>query len=172
MRNKKNQESGRSMIEMVGVLAVMGLITAGAFALISSAISSQKLSTLDDDVGAIVSGVRLLYNGQDTFKGLTNKALGLIGYANVKNPYGGHYYIQADTNQARFVVIVDHLTVGECNSLKQRKWPGGNVGKAAGTNNVELLDDGTIEYSARDRCAKGDDDYAAIKIVYDRNQEH
>ena len=36
------QESGRSMIEMVGVLAIMGMLTAGAFVLISLGINRQK----------------------------------------------------------------------------------------------------------------------------------
>ena len=36
------QESGRSMIEMVGVLAIMGMLTATAFALISLGINRQK----------------------------------------------------------------------------------------------------------------------------------
>ena len=38
----KIQESGRSMIEMMGVLDIMGFITVGAVAAISSAMNLQK----------------------------------------------------------------------------------------------------------------------------------
>lgn len=137
-KQTKKQESGRSMIEMVGVLAVMGLITAGAFVLITSAMSSQKMSRVDDDVSAIVAGTRLLYNGQQNFNGLTNEATGLLGFSG-SNPYGGSYYLgtvdTAATTEAdaRFHVYVTGLTQSQCNALKNRAWPGGSKTVAAGT---------------------------------------
>ena len=36
------QESGRSMIEMLGVLAIMGVITVGAIEMIQLAMNTQK----------------------------------------------------------------------------------------------------------------------------------
>ena len=50
-------ESGRSMIEMLGVLAIMGGITVGAIGIISSAMRTQKRSTVNDDVIQMVAGV-------------------------------------------------------------------------------------------------------------------
>ena len=61
------QESGRSMIEMVGVLAIMGMLTATAFALISLGINRQKQARVTDDVVTIVSGVRSLLVDYDDF---------------------------------------------------------------------------------------------------------
>ena len=49
-----NQESGRSMIEMLGVLAIMGVITVGAIGMISTAMRTQKLTTVNDQVVAVV----------------------------------------------------------------------------------------------------------------------
>ena len=40
------QESGRSMIEMLGVLAIMGVITVGAISMISYAMRMQKQSRI------------------------------------------------------------------------------------------------------------------------------
>ena len=136
IKKQKKQESGRSMIEMVGVLAVMGLITAGAFVLISSAMKSQKTSRLDDDVSAIVAGVRLLYNSAENFSGLKNDALDVIGYGtDVKNPYGGNYYVAVDSaDNTKFNVYVGGLSGGECKALKGRNFPGGGdnvAGKGA-----------------------------------------
>ena len=44
------QESGRSMIEMLGVLAIMGLITVGAIGMIATAMRTQKRSAINDEV--------------------------------------------------------------------------------------------------------------------------
>ena len=54
-KQSKKPESGRSMIEMVGVLAVMGLISAGAFVLLRSGMSSQKRNRIQDEIGNIAS---------------------------------------------------------------------------------------------------------------------
>ena len=136
-KTNKKTESGRSMIEMVGVLAVMGLITAGAFVLISSAMSSQRISRVDDDVSAIVQGVRLLYNANNNFNGLSDDALTVLSFKDVKNPFGGEYHIlstdasTATQNQARFKVVVTGLGSANAKALQARKWPSGGSAKCA-----------------------------------------
>jgi len=127
--NKKH-ESGRSMIEMVGVLAVMGLITAGAFVLISSAMSSQRISRVDDDVSALVQGVRLLYNSNNNFNGLNDDALKVLAFSDVKNPFGGVYHVitsdaaTATQSEARFKIVITGLGEANATALKGRKWSG------------------------------------------------
>ncbi len=54
----RKQESGRSMIEMVGVLAVAGLLTAGAFVLVKSGMASQKRNRAADEISTLAQGVR------------------------------------------------------------------------------------------------------------------
>ena len=61
------QESGRSMIEMLGVLAIMGVITVGAVTMISAAMRSQKRTVLQDEVAQIVTGVRTILGEYDDF---------------------------------------------------------------------------------------------------------
>ena len=162
IKKTKKQESGRSMIEMVGVLAVMGLITAGAFVLISSAMKSQKTSRLDDDVSAIVAGVRLLYNSADNFSGLTNEALGVIGYgSDVKNPYGGSYYVSG--SGTTFYVYVDALSQSECNALKGRKFPGGG-NTVTGGSQVKV--DSSTQVASLDGTSCG----KAVRITYSKVQ--
>lgn len=169
-KQTKKQESGRSMIEMVGVLAVMGLITAGAFVLITSAMSSQKMSRVDDDVSAIVAGTRLLYNGQQNFYGLTNEATGLLGFSG-SNPYGGNYYLSSnDTTStaetaARFYVYVTGLNKSQCNALKGRAWAGGSKSQASGTATV-AANSVTVTWGAADCAASGN----AVRIEYAKAQ--
>jgi len=168
-KQTKKQESGRSMIEMVGVLAVMGLITAGAFVLITSAMSSQKMSRVDDDVSAVVAGTRLLYNTQQNFAGLNNEATGLLGFSG-SNPYGGNYYLSSsDTNtgtnttsetDARFYVYVGGLSQSQCNALKNRSWPGGSKGQTAGT---VTLSNNVVTWTAATACANNSNNVVRIE---------
>ena len=171
-KQTKKQESGRSMIEMVGVLAVMGLITAGAFVLITSAMSSQKMSRVDDDVSAIVAGTRLLYNTQANFNGLNNEATGLLGFSG-SNPYGGNYYLSsADTTtttetNARFYVYVGGLSKSQCNALKGRSWPGGSKGQTVGT---ATLSNNVVSWTAATACADGSTN--VVRIEYGKVNQY
>lgn len=163
MKNKK-QESGRSMIEMVGVLAVMGLITAAAFVLITSAMRSQKLSRADDDIAALAAGVRLLYNNSDNFDGLTvEKAsantLKALGFDKVKPAYGsdatyaiagatsaGAACTAANGNTAstctNFTISFDTGDTALCGGLKERTWANGGTASCSGTTLKILFNDG------------------------------
>ena len=58
--NKKLQ-SGRSMIEMLGVLAIVGILSAGGIAGYSMAMQSQKTSALMEKVNLIATQTRSLY---------------------------------------------------------------------------------------------------------------
>ncbi|MBO7053541.1 MAG: hypothetical protein J6W27_03865 [Alphaproteobacteria bacterium] len=128
-KQTKKQQSGRSMIEMVGVLAVMGLITAAAFVLINSAMSSQRLSRVDDDVAGIVNGVRLLYNSQPDFTGVSADTLVLLGFGNAdkayQNPYGGDYILNSQPNARTFTVTLDKLGAKTCTVLSTKTWTAG-----------------------------------------------
>ena len=162
IKKNKKQESGRSMIEMVGVLAVMGLITAGAFVLISSAMRSQKISRVDDDVSAIVAGTRLLYNSQENFSGLNNTAIEALGFSGT-NPFGGNYYISVNSSdKTKFDVFIGGLSQSECNTLKSRNWPGNNTAIAGGT--AVTLGTNNIASMTGNACG------AAVKITYGKVQ--
>ena len=151
MKTTKKQQSGRSMIEMVGVLAVMGLITAAAFVLINSALASQRLSRLDDDVSAIVQGVRLLYNSQPDFHGVDttavtgkpgNSTLVLLGFGSdakpYTNPYGGDYLLTSDDTNRTFTIEISGLGSKTCTMLAARDWNGGGKDAACANGSVTV----------------------------------
>ena len=90
------QESGRSMIEMMGVLAIMGVITVGAIVAISSAMNMQKHNEVNDEVLQMVTQVRQLFTEYDDFSNINNATIfGAIGMSN-QNPYGGTYEISVN----------------------------------------------------------------------------
>ena len=72
MNNYKKLESGRSMIEMLGVLAIIGVLSVGGIAGYSKAMNKFKTNKVADNVSMIVTNIRTLYAQQSTYEGLTN----------------------------------------------------------------------------------------------------
>jgi len=119
----KNSESGRSMIEMLGVLLIMGVITVAAVQGITAAYRSQKRTEVMDDVVKITTGVRQLLGDYDDFSGIDgNTIFAAIGVSN-KNPFGGKYSIAPEGDKRRFVVSLDGLNTSDCEYFKAKAWP-------------------------------------------------
>ena len=149
------QESGRSMIEMLGVLAIMGVITVGAIGLISTAMRTQKRSAVNDEVIEIVTGVRQLLGEYDDFSNIENvNIFSAIGISN-KNPYGGAYTLTVNpTNSRQFIVGIGGLNKSDCEYLKTKAWVDsvgyqisdgkqsgatGDCGNTNGNNSVQII---------------------------------
>ena len=64
MNMKHTHESGRSMIEMLGVLAIIGVLSVGGIQGYSMAMSKFKVSKTTDQVQAMVTNVRTLFAGK------------------------------------------------------------------------------------------------------------
>lgn len=118
-----NQESGRSMVEMLGVLAIMGVITVGAVGMISTAMRTQKRSVVNDDVIQIVTGVRQLLGEFDDYSHINNETIfGAIGVS-PKNPYGGTYELAVDpSNSRQFIVYINGLNDTDCKYFVTKAW--------------------------------------------------
>lgn len=118
-----HQESGRSMIEMLGVLAIMGVITVGAVTMISAAMRSQKRTVLQDEVAQIVTGVRTILGEYDDFSGLDNSTIfAAIGMSD-KNPYGGKYSLSVNPLDTRqFILTIEGLSSSDCGYFKAKAW--------------------------------------------------
>ena len=116
-------ESGRSMVEMLGVLAIMGVITIGAVTMIGSAMRSQKHSTVNDEVMQIVTGVRSLLGEYNDFSNINNATIfGAIGMS-PKNPYGGAYELAVNpANNQQFILSIKGLSESDCLFFVQKAW--------------------------------------------------
>lgn len=149
------QESGRSMIEMMGVLAIMGVITVGAIAAISSAMRLQKRNTVNDEVLQMVTQVRNLFGEYDDYSNINNATIfGAICMSN-KNPYGGMYEISVNpSNTRQFIVSINGLSQSDCEYFITKGWEGsigyemsgrtqsgasGNCNDANGQNIVQII---------------------------------
>lgn len=117
------QESGRSMIEMLGVLAIMGVITVGAIGTITYAMRMQKQSSVNDQVYQIVLGIRQLLGEYDDFSNIDNSTIFTALAISPKNPYGGNYSVSVNTaNTRQFIVSIDGLSQSDCKALLTKAW--------------------------------------------------
>lgn len=74
MKTKTNQ-SGRSMIEMLGVLAIIGVLSVGGIAGYSKAMSKYRANKTIEQITMIANGVRTLYSGQKNYDNISSHVL-------------------------------------------------------------------------------------------------
>lgn len=148
-------EYGRSMIEMLGVLAIMGVITVGAIGMISTAMRTQKRTAVNDEVVQIVTSVRQLLGEYDDFSHIDNATIfDAIGMSRT-NPYGGEYELSVNVaNPRQFVVSITGLGQSDCKYFTTKAWSDsvdyqlsggtrsgalGNCDAADGKNTVQIV---------------------------------
>ncbi len=73
----KNNENGRSMVEMLGVLAIIGVLSAGGLAGYSKAMFKHKLNSTMDQITMLVTNIRTMYGTQGNYSGLQTDAINL-----------------------------------------------------------------------------------------------
>ena len=146
MNNYKKLESGRSMIEMLGVLAIIGVLSVGGIAGYSKAMNKFKTNKVADNVSMIVTNIRTLYAQQKTYDGLDNKnavAMGVVPDELIKdaangtltNAFLGSVEIKAadvkgadasaDGTDMGFTVRFSGLTKEACVTLATNDWGSG-----------------------------------------------
>ena len=145
MKKTKKQESGRSMIEMVGVLAIMGLVTAGAFILIQSGLTSQKISRTSDELDILVSNARSMTAQSDNFGSLgTTMASGKTLAKSMlksdgKSPMGGAYYVYAGgTDNKDLYVGIDDISESDCTTMAARSYSSSTATACANGTTTDL----------------------------------
>lgn len=138
MNKNKNQESGLSLLEMIGVLSIVGGALFGVFTIWDNMKLIKKNNTIDDDLLRIVRGARALYNSQPDFAGLDDSLLQFVfDSKEIKNPYDGVYHLIPDNNRG-FVVNITNLDPKGCVSLNKKSFTSGGIsgGCIIDNNNV------------------------------------
>lgn len=143
-------EQGRSMIEMLGVLAIVGVLSVGGIAGYSKAMNKFKTNKISDQVQMISTNIRTLFSSQRTYEGLSNGSAvqaGLIpgemydqasasgtiaSNFGLTNAFGGSVYVdsaaQSSTNdEMAFTITFDGIPQSSCVSIATTDW-GGDIG--------------------------------------------
>ena len=68
----KNDQKGRSMVEMLGVLAIIGVLSVGGISGYSKAMAKFKLTKAQDQISMLLMNVRTAFATSPSYKGLNN----------------------------------------------------------------------------------------------------
>ncbi len=153
-------ESGRSMIEMLGVLAIIGVLSVGGIAGYSKAMMKYRINKSIEQISMIVTNVRTLFGSQKNYKALGNigtsdatngngsliaKAKlfpdellnGTTGVVDNPNPFGGKieliYSARNAGDEKAFMLIFDSIPEEACMDLATQNW-----GSASGSGLIAM----------------------------------
>lgn len=131
------QERGASMIEIIGVLAVAGLMSAAAIGMYNRIRSNQARKIASVELEQIVKNTELLMGMKGNYTGLSVEYLVAAGaLQNSKAPIGGDDWSISAINDGRsYSINLTQLSKGECEyfTITKPKWA-----TKVKVNNIEL----------------------------------
>ena len=138
MTMHNTHESGRSMIEMLGVLAIIGVLSVGGIAGYSQAMAKFKVTKVTDQVQSIVTNVRTLFSTQKNYAAIDNMqqmyAMGVIGadvcgagtgaaYTDCTSAFGGAFKMSSTFAQkTAYYIFMDQVPQDACVRLAMSDW--------------------------------------------------
>ena len=173
-------EAGRSMIEMLGVLAIIGVLSVGGIAGYSKAMTKYKTNKVKDQVSTIVANIRTLYGQQLSYSGLNNKTAiqmdvipedMIVSEAdgNLVNAFNGTMFIGSgsigssvtgvENDQKAFVIEYNGLPRSACVDLATGDW---GSGSSSGLMGIKVT--GTIPATATTSTADAVTDVPEIQF--------
>ncbi len=167
---KHINENGRSMVEMLGVLAIIGVLSVGGIAGYSKAMNKYKINKTTDQVSMLVANIRTLFSSQGDYAGLSNaqaikfgvvpndmyaNSSASINAGNIKNAFNGSVTIVSDnansnydTANDAFILEYNGLSEEACITIATGDWGSGQasglIGVAAGVVTDPGIGKGTL----------------------------
>ena len=138
-RHQLNEFSlGRSMIEMLGVLAIIGVLSVGGIAGYSKAMMQFKINQTKQEISEIITNIRTLYAQQKDFNGINDLPLELIAdkthldqYGRIEHPFndiigienGSDYGVaNSYSSYETFNIRVRYIPKEACIALATSDW--------------------------------------------------
>ena len=140
----KNEQSGRSMVEMLGVLAIIGVLSIGGISGYSKAMSKYRVNKTLDQISMLVMNIRTLYSSAVNYAGLSNAVavqMGIIprdmlqssiasagSSVDIVNAYSGRVEVAVDTaggtggDSRQFTVSYSGLPLEACVAISTADW--------------------------------------------------
>ena len=180
MRNfSKTEQSGRSMVEMLGVLAIIGVLSVGGISGYSKAMAKYKASKAMDQLSLLIANIRTAYSTMSNYTGLTNGTAkkysiasrdmfqdsSVADSAKLVNGFGGDLIIVAETYNgiadAGFSITYKGLNEESCIQLATADWGTG------GLDSIVVGGDGAVTIPVKDMPVSLDTDYTNCKKLDD-----
>lgn len=111
-----NQESGRSLIEVIGVMAIAGLMTVSALGIYNMLRKNQVRTIANAELEQIAQDAKLLLEMRGSYAGVSIDYLIAAGaLQSNKAPIGGdNWSITSSADGKYFSINLVDLTTGEC----------------------------------------------------------
>ncbi|MBE6450433.1 MAG: hypothetical protein E7016_00525 [Alphaproteobacteria bacterium] len=163
---KYTNQNGRSMVEMLGVLAIIGVLSVGGIAGYSKAMNKFKINKTTDQVSVLVANLRTMFAAQGNYEGLDEAQainFGVVpddmiksgevkeGDTPIKNAFGGDVTIKASPlsdseTSGAFTIVYKSLSQEACVTLATGDWGSGQSSGliAIGAGVIDDLDDAVV----------------------------
>ncbi|MCP4393893.1 MAG: hypothetical protein GY804_06450 [Alphaproteobacteria bacterium] len=122
-------EHGRSMIEMLGVLAIVGVLSVGALAGYSATMENYKANKAIDEIHNLIVGVKDIFSDKPNYLELGNsttgyKILTAVGIfpTDWKNVYSENMAVYQSVSGANFVVRYSLRDDRACRKILTAGW--------------------------------------------------
>ena len=118
-----NQQSGRSLIEVIGVMAIMGLMTVAALGMFQVMRANQKRTIANAELEQIAANTKLLLEMRDDYTGVSVDYLIKAGaLQSDRAPIGGeNWSVTSSVDGTSFSINLVDLTTGECDYFSTTK---------------------------------------------------
>ncbi len=143
MRNfNQTEQSGRSMVEMLGVLAIIGVLSVGGISGYSKAMAKYKASKAMDQLSLLIANIRTAYSTMSNYDGLgddtarkyaiASRDMYQTGHSSaLVNAFGGKLEIVSttynDITSAGFAIAYNGLNDEACVQLATADWGTGGL---------------------------------------------
>lgn len=177
MINQKNLESGRSMIEMLGVLAIIGVLSVGGIAGYSKAMLKYKTNKAIDEITQLSSNIRIAFGNSKDYADLNGNVINAFNIMpsemyNVKDttngdntyqtPWGTDVYIAPSQRTEKdglhkraFTIVFKDIPSSACSELALVDWGGTSGGSgliAMKLSSTSITDATTLDNQWEDNC--------------------
>jgi type II secretory pathway pseudopilin PulG len=113
------EQSGRSLIEMLGVLAITGIMTVGAVAMYQTVRTRQVRMVALEDMKSIANNAKLLYSARRDYSGISVEYLIKAGaMRDEKSPLSGTVFsVFANPGADEFQMVLSDMDFKTCSWL-------------------------------------------------------
>ena len=177
----RKNDTGASIVEMLGVLAIMGMITVAGIQGYNKAVGSLNRNKVIEQVASLVQEVRSTFSTRVTYNE-TDEADGGYDIGNnvlrkkkvsLVTPYGGEYSVTSvgkEGNNPGFVISLDNIPASDCTEYQIRNWDGAMDSTMQHISNVAYFGAGsssgssvgTIDPVTGLSCGDGDNNIMSV----------
>lgn len=130
----KSAQNGRSMVEMLGVLAIVGVLSVGGIAGYTKAMAKHRVNQTLDQLALFTTNIRIMYGAKNASEAMNVENIIKFNLASpemiredrksLRNPYNGDILVEATANKEGFVITYGGIDQAGCIAIATADWAG------------------------------------------------